>query len=135
MPLLITTLHTPFNHQSDEVSSITTLRTPFNTRRSDRVEVSSSGHSKPIPSSGIILKQVYYNHFGCFNLTKVPLHRELFFRVSWRRGGSGGKARGGWVGRGRADGIERHGKAPRLKLMRFHPSFSLRRFCFLSLHV
>jgi hypothetical protein len=48
----------------------------------------------------LILKQVYYNHFGCFNLTKVPLHRELFLRVLWCRGGSGGKARGDWVGRG-----------------------------------
>ena len=50
----------------------------------------------------LILKQVYYNHFGCFNLTKIPLHRELFLRVSWRRVGSGGKAGGSWVGRGEA---------------------------------
>ena len=41
-----------------------------------------------------ILIQVYSNHSGCFNLTKIPLHRELFLRVSWRRGGSGGKAGG-----------------------------------------
>jgi hypothetical protein len=30
--------------------------------------------------------QVYYNHFGCFNVTKIPLHRELFpscFMTSW----------------------------------------------------
>ena len=47
-----------------------------------------------------ILIQVYSNHSGCFNLTKIPLHRELFFRVSWRRGGSGGKAGGSWVRRG-----------------------------------
>ena len=35
----------------------------------------------------------------------------------------------GWEG-GRADGSERHGKNLRLKLMRFHPSFSLHRFLF-----
>ena len=35
----------------------------------------------------------------------------------------------GWEG-GRADGSERHGKNLRLKLMRFHPSFSLHHFLF-----
>ncbi len=63
-------------------------------------------------------------------MTKVPLHREFFLRVSWRRGGSGGKVRGGWVEGGRADGSERYGKNLRLKLMRFHPSFSLHRLLF-----
>ncbi len=48
----------------------------------------------------LISIQVYFNHSGCFNLTKIPLHRELFLRVSWRRVGSGGKAGGSWVGRG-----------------------------------
>ncbi len=47
-----------------------------------------------------ILIQVYYNQSGFVYLTKISLHRELFLRVSWRRGGSGGKVDGNWVGRG-----------------------------------
>ncbi len=47
----------------------------------------------------LILIQVYFNHSGCFNVTKIPLHRKLFLRVSCRRGGSGGKAGESWVGK------------------------------------
>ncbi len=53
----------------------------------------------------------------CFNVTKIPLHRELFpschdvvVAVVVRR------VEVGWEG-GSADGSERHGRNPRLKLM------------------
>ena len=69
-----------------------------------------------------------------FQFDTTPVHRELVLRFSFvllRVGLAvvGRRVEIGWEG-GSADGSERHGKVPRLKPMRFHPSFSLHRFLF-----
>ncbi len=85
-----------------------------------------------------IILQVNYNHFGCFNVTKIPLHREHFpfsfvfhdvlVAVVVRR------VEVGWEG-GSANRGERHGRNPRLKLMCWYQFVLLHHFCFLSLRV
>ena len=83
-----------------------------------------------------ILIQVYFNHSGCFNLTKIPLHRMLFLRVSWRRGGSGGKAGGSWVRRG--GGLMEVKDMIRISFYNwcaFIPRFRSTVFCLFFLHV